>query len=222
VCGRLIDQAALRKRKNSKYLFSGYAGIPLQEIIDRCSVLEILEEQCGWYVSAFEPPHTPGLAGSALHHRALAPVEHSRYDRPAEEEYKGGVQGEEPESTSQGDAGSAKTAWRGAAFTRASTADDILTIACATGNRENKRLPRITQRHALTQRLCCIGHELAGSFQRADSFSGAHATPTLARTLDILHVAAAMEIGRKEFVSFDKRQRNLAGRERLKILPGSD
>ena len=44
-------------------------------------------------MSAFEPPHTPGLAGSALHHRALAPVEHSRYNKPAEEEYKEGVKG---------------------------------------------------------------------------------------------------------------------------------
>jgi hypothetical protein len=111
VWGRLIDQAALRKRQNSKYLFSGYTRIPLQEIIDRCSVLEILEEQCGWYVSAFEPPHTPGLAGSTLHHRALAPVEHSRYDRPAEEEYKGGVQGAESGVNTRGSEG-------GAALTR--------------------------------------------------------------------------------------------------------
>jgi predicted nucleic acid-binding protein len=44
---------------------------------------------------------------------------------------------------------------------------------------------------------------------------------TLARTLDIIHVAAALEIGCEQFVSFDKRQRNVAVRERLKIIPRS-
>ncbi|HYZ73164.1 MAG TPA: hypothetical protein VE641_08790 [Chthoniobacterales bacterium] len=44
-------------------------------------------------MSAFEPPPTPGLAGSALHLRALAPVEHSGHDKPTGEEYKGGVKG---------------------------------------------------------------------------------------------------------------------------------
>ena len=56
-------------------------------------------------MSAFEPPHTPGLAGSTLHHGALAPVKHSGHDKPTETEYKAGVrevgevqgvQGEEP------------------------------------------------------------------------------------------------------------------------------
>ena len=64
-------------------------------------------------------------------------------------------------------------------------------------------------------------YELAEMFQRAESLSGKHAASTLARTLDILHVAAALEIGCKQFVSFDKRQRNLASRERLKIAPSS-
>ena len=64
-------------------------------------------------------------------------------------------------------------------------------------------------------------YELAGLFQRAESLSGKHAISTLARTLDILHVAAALEIGCKQFVSFDKRQRNLAGREQLKVSPAS-
>ena len=44
-------------------------------------------------MSAFKPPHTPGLAGSALHLRALAPVEHSGDDKPTGEEYKAGVKG---------------------------------------------------------------------------------------------------------------------------------
>jgi predicted nucleic acid-binding protein len=61
--------------------------------------------------------------------------------------------------------------------------------------------------------------ELAALFQRAESLSGKHAISTLTRTLDILHVAAALEIGCNQFVSFDKRQRNLASLEKLKILP---
>lgn len=64
-------------------------------------------------------------------------------------------------------------------------------------------------------------YELAGLFQRAESLSGKHAISTLARTLDILHVAAALEIGCEQFVSFDKRQRNVAVLERLKIIPRS-
>ena len=44
-------------------------------------------------MGALEPPHTPRLAGSALHYRALAPVEHSGHDKPTGEEYKAGVAG---------------------------------------------------------------------------------------------------------------------------------
>lgn len=62
-------------------------------------------------------------------------------------------------------------------------------------------------------------YELASSFQRAELLSSKYGTSTLARTLDILHVAAALEIGCKEFVSFDKRQRRLASLEKLKISP---
>lgn len=62
-------------------------------------------------------------------------------------------------------------------------------------------------------------YELASWFERAELLSGRYATSTLARTLDILHVAAALEIGCKEFVSFDKRQRSLASLEKLKISP---
>jgi predicted nucleic acid-binding protein len=68
-------------------------------------------------------------------------------------------------------------------------------------------------------RLERAAYELAGLFQRAELLSSKHASLTLARTLDILHVAAALEIGCKEFISFDKRQRNLAHRERLRIWP---
>ncbi|HYZ73167.1 MAG TPA: type II toxin-antitoxin system VapC family toxin [Chthoniobacterales bacterium] len=65
-------------------------------------------------------------------------------------------------------------------------------------------------------------YELAELFLRAESLSSKHAVSTLARTLDILHVAAALEIGCKQFASFDNRQRSLASLEKLKTLPRED
>ena len=45
-------------------------------------------------------------------------------------------------------------------------------------------------------------------------------TPTLAtRSLDLLHVAAAVLLGAKVFYSFDERQRKAAKGEGLKVLP---
>jgi predicted nucleic acid-binding protein len=39
------------------------------------------------------------------------------------------------------------------------------------------------------------------------------------RSLDVLHVAAASLLGALQFVSFDRRQRSLAFKAGLKILP---
>jgi len=45
-------------------------------------------------------------------------------------------------------------------------------------------------------------------------------TPTLGtRTLDLLHVAAALELGCTDFLSFDNRQRQAAQAEGLNVLP---
>ena len=45
-------------------------------------------------------------------------------------------------------------------------------------------------------------------------------TPTLGtRTLDLLHVAAALELGCTDFLTFDQRQRRAAQAEGLKVLP---
>jgi len=54
---------------------------------------------------------------------------------------------------------------------------------------------------------------------RANALSAAHAAATKARSLDIMHVACAMELGVKEFWSFDKRQRALAVEVGLRINP---
>ncbi|MGH7859736.1 MAG: type II toxin-antitoxin system VapC family toxin [Candidatus Binatia bacterium] len=63
-------------------------------------------------------------------------------------------------------------------------------------------------------RLAPPAIDLGGVFRRAATLSEKHASGTLARTLDILHVAAALEIGSKTVVSGDGRQialANLAG-----------
>jgi predicted nucleic acid-binding protein len=46
--------------------------------------------------------------------------------------------------------------------------------------------------------------------EKADELSAAHAARLGCRTLDIIHVAAALVLGMKEFVTFDRRQAALA------------
>lgn len=60
---------------------------------------------------------------------------------------------------------------------------------------------------------------LADVHDRAAQLSVRHAAEIGCRTLDIFHVAAALIIGTAEFASFDERQRELAGRERLIVKP---
>jgi len=54
---------------------------------------------------------------------------------------------------------------------------------------------------------------------RAQQLSKQHAARIGCRTLDILHVAFALEIASAFFVSFDRRQRQLAKAVGLKVLP---
>ena len=54
-------------------------------------------------------------------------------------------------------------------------------------------------------------------FQRSVGFCRAHTSSIRTRSFDILHVAAAVELGAKEFWSFDKRQRLLAREVGLRI-----
>ncbi len=62
-------------------------------------------------------------------------------------------------------------------------------------------------------------YDLAGSFHYAEELAERYAAKTLARSLDILHVAMALGVGCTEFVSFDRRQRTLAKGLGLKVLP---
>jgi predicted nucleic acid-binding protein len=56
-------------------------------------------------------------------------------------------------------------------------------------------------------------------FRRADELSEKYAATEGQRTIDLLHVALALESGAKTFLSFDARQRKLAKAAGLKVKP---
>lgn len=56
-------------------------------------------------------------------------------------------------------------------------------------------------------------------FRRADELSEKHAAAEGQRTIDLLHVALALESGANTFLSFDARQRKLAKGAGLKVKP---
>jgi hypothetical protein len=61
--------------------------------------------------------------------------------------------------------------------------------------------------------------DLGETLRRAEVLSN-KLTPSLGcRTLDIIHVAAALVLVAKDFVSFDSRQRQLARKAKLRVLP---
>jgi predicted nucleic acid-binding protein len=67
-------------------------------------------------------------------------------------------------------------------------------------------------------RLARHGVDLEAVFRRGVELSHRHASKTLARTLDILHVAALIEIGCTSLVSGDERQIALAKTEGLSAV----
>lgn len=64
-------------------------------------------------------------------------------------------------------------------------------------------------------RLVRIAVDLPHAFERAREFSDLHSAKLLCRSLDVLHVALALEIGCSIFVSGDNRQLALARAVRL-------
>ena len=56
-------------------------------------------------------------------------------------------------------------------------------------------------------------------FRLADELSDKHSGKDGQRTVDLLHVALALECGAKTFLSFDRRQRNLAKAANLIVKP---
>jgi len=55
--------------------------------------------------------------------------------------------------------------------------------------------------------------------QKADELSASHSAILGCRTLDIIHVAAAIVLGAKEFVTFDGRQGAMAKQAGLTVKP---
>jgi hypothetical protein len=55
--------------------------------------------------------------------------------------------------------------------------------------------------------------------QKADELSASHSAVLGCRTLDIIHVAAAVVIGAREFVTFDERQGAMAKQVGLTVKP---
>jgi predicted nucleic acid-binding protein len=62
-------------------------------------------------------------------------------------------------------------------------------------------------------------YDLEAAYDRAEEISARFAAKTGARTLDILHVATALELGLRNFASLDKRQREVAALAGLSVLP---
>ena len=63
------------------------------------------------------------------------------------------------------------------------------------------------------------GYTVADVEQKAEELSAGHAATLGCRTLDIIHVAAALVVGTKEFVTFDHRQAALAKAAGLTVKP---
>ena len=59
----------------------------------------------------------------------------------------------------------------------------------------------------------------SGVISKAESLSGKHTIKNGHRGFDILHVATALELGAKEFLTFDARQIDLAKSAGLKVRP---
>lgn len=68
-------------------------------------------------------------------------------------------------------------------------------------------------------RLAASRLDLEAVHQRAEGLSARHTAAVGVRSLDLLHVAAALELGEPAFASFDQRQREVAQREGLQLTP---
>ena len=60
--------------------------------------------------------------------------------------------------------------------------------------------------------------DLYAMFARAEALSARHAQRLLSRSLDLLHVASALELGCTRFVTLDTRQARLAAASGLKTV----
>jgi predicted nucleic acid-binding protein len=56
-------------------------------------------------------------------------------------------------------------------------------------------------------------------FRRAEALSARHTIAGGHRSFDVLHVATALHLGAREFLTFDLNQRKLAAAEKLRVKP---
>jgi predicted nucleic acid-binding protein len=68
-------------------------------------------------------------------------------------------------------------------------------------------------------RLVRPDYDLSAVFLRAERLSAKYSGDIGSRSLDVLHVAAALECGCTELASFDERQRKIANLSGLKVVP---
>lgn len=83
---------------------------------------------------------------------------------------------------------------------------------------QRTELERLLDLDLRAGRLASTSLDLAAVFLRAEQLSAAHTSKLLCRSLDILHVAAALELRRAELVSADERQLHLAATVGLKAI----
>lgn len=89
---------------------------------------------------------------------------------------------------------------------------------------------RLVTAEALTDALASFDEDLAehryadadvpwrATLRRAADLSRGHTPATGCRSLDVLHVATALELGLRRFVTFDERQRRLAAAAGLDVV----
>ncbi len=83
---------------------------------------------------------------------------------------------------------------------------------------QRAELERLLELDLRAGRLLHTPLDLAAVFHRAARLSAAHTSKLLCRSLDILHVAAAVELQRVGLVSADERQLNPAAAAGLKAI----
>lgn len=67
--------------------------------------------------------------------------------------------------------------------------------------------------------LIVVPAEWPDVFRLAEGFSKRHTAVSGHRSLDVLHVATAVHLAAKEFLTFDANQSRLAASEKLKVRP---
>jgi hypothetical protein len=70
-----------------------------------------------------------------------------------------------------------------------------------------------------TGALIVVPAEWPDVYRLAESISKRHTIAGGHRSLDVLHVATALHLGAREFLTFDTNQRKLAAAEKLKVKP---